>query len=35
MEKTQEFLEMLFDRAPVGYYINDLKGNFIDGNIAA
>ncbi|MDZ7837599.1 MAG: diguanylate cyclase [Actinomycetota bacterium] len=35
MEKTKEFLEILFERAPVGYYINDLKGNFIDGNTAA
>ncbi|MGM0365068.1 MAG: diguanylate cyclase domain-containing protein [Actinomycetota bacterium] len=34
MEKTKEFLNMLFDHAPVGYYINDLRGNFIDGNIA-
>ena len=35
MEKTKEFLEMLFDYAPAGYYISDLRGNFIDGNIAA
>lgn len=34
MEKTKEFLKLLFDYAPIGYYINDLKGNFIDGNIA-
>jgi diguanylate cyclase (GGDEF)-like protein/PAS domain S-box-containing protein len=34
LEKTKEFLSLLFDRAPVGYYINDLRGNFIDGNIA-
>ncbi|MBM3707133.1 MAG: response regulator [Actinobacteria bacterium] len=26
---------MLFDFAPVGYYISDLKGSFIDGNIEA
>lgn len=34
MEKTKEFLELLFDQAPIGYYISDLRGNFIDGNIA-
>jgi len=26
---------VLFDFAPVGYYISDLKGSFIDGNIEA
>ena len=35
MEKTKEFLETLFENAPAGYYISDLRGNFIDGNIAA
>jgi len=35
LEKTKEFLETLFDYAPAGYYISDLRGNFIDGNIAA
>jgi PAS domain S-box-containing protein len=35
LEKTKEFLETLFEYAPAGYYISDLKGNFIDGNIAS
>jgi PAS domain S-box-containing protein len=35
LEKTKEFLETLFENAPAGYYISDLRGNFIDGNIAA
>jgi PAS domain S-box-containing protein len=35
LEKTKEFLETLFEYAPAGYYISDLKGNFIDGNTAA
>jgi PAS domain S-box-containing protein len=35
LEKTKEFLETLFEYAPTSYYINDLKGNFLDGNIAA
>jgi PAS domain S-box-containing protein len=35
LEKTKEFLETLFEYAPTGYYISDLRGNFLDGNIAA
>jgi len=35
LEKTKEFLEILFKYAPTSYYISDLKGNFLDGNIAA
>ncbi len=33
--RSKEFLEILFDYAPDGYYISDLKGTFIDGNKAA
>ncbi|MCX6255306.1 MAG: PAS domain S-box protein [Bacteroidia bacterium] len=32
---SEERLKILFDYAPDAYYLNDLKGNFIDGNIAA
>jgi PAS domain S-box-containing protein len=32
---SEEHLKTLFDYAPDAYYISDLKGNFIDGNIAA
>jgi diguanylate cyclase (GGDEF)-like protein/PAS domain S-box-containing protein len=35
LRDSEERLKILFDYAPDAYYINDLKGNFIDGNIAA
>ncbi len=33
--QSEERFKILFDYAPDAYYINDLKGNFIDGNKAA
>ncbi|MCK4309094.1 MAG: PAS domain S-box protein [Candidatus Atribacteria bacterium] len=35
LKNSEERLKILFDYAPDAYYINDLKGKFIDGNIAA
>jgi len=35
LKDSEEHLKILFDYAPDAYYISDLKGNFIDGNIAA
>lgn len=35
LKDSEEYLKILFDYAPDAYYINDLKGNFIDGNRAA
>jgi PAS domain S-box-containing protein len=35
LRTSEERLKILFDYAPNAYYLNDLKGNFIDGNIAA
>jgi len=35
LQDSEEYLQILFDYAPDAYYINDLKGNFIDGNKAA
>ena len=35
LRSSEERLQILFDYAPDAYYLNDLKGNFIDGNIAA
>ena len=35
LKDSEERLKILFDYAPDAYYINDLKGNFIDGNKAA
>src|SRR6056297_3797037 len=32
--ESEERFKILFDHAPDGYYINDLEGNFIDGNKA-
>jgi PAS domain S-box-containing protein/putative nucleotidyltransferase with HDIG domain len=32
LQDSEEYLHVLFDYAPDAYYINDLKGNFIDGN---
>jgi len=35
LKSSEERLKILFEFAPDAYYLNDLKGNFIDGNIAA
>jgi PAS domain S-box-containing protein len=35
LKDSEERLKILFDYAPDAYYINDLKGKFIDGNKAA
>src|SRR4030066_956930 len=35
LQDSEEYLKILFDYAPDAYYVNDLKGNFIDGNKAA
>jgi len=35
LKSSEERLKILFDYAPDAYYLSDLKGNFIDGNIAA
>ena len=35
LKSSEERLKILFDYAPDAYYLNDLKGNFIDGNIAS
>jgi len=35
LKDSEERLKILFDYAPEAYYINDSKGNFIDGNKAA
>ena len=35
LRDSEEHLKILFDYAPDAYYINDLKGKFIDGNKAA
>ena len=35
LKDSEEYLKILFDYAPDAYYVNDLKGNFIDGNKAA
>ena len=35
LKNSEERLKILFDYAPDAYYINDLKGNFVDGNKAA
>ena len=35
LQDSEEDLKILFDYAPYTFYINDLKGNFIDGNLAA
>ncbi|MFQ5721555.1 MAG: PAS domain S-box protein, partial [Candidatus Aminicenantales bacterium] len=32
LKNSEERLKILFDYAPDAYYLNDLKGNFIDGN---
>ena len=35
LRSSEERLKILFDYAPYPYYLHDIKGNFIDGNIAA
>ncbi len=35
MRSSEERLKILFNFAPDAYYLCDLKGNFVDGNIAA
>jgi two-component system cell cycle sensor histidine kinase/response regulator CckA len=35
LKNSEERLKILFEFAPDGYYISDLKGTFIDGNKAA
>ncbi|MGB8953680.1 MAG: histidine kinase dimerization/phosphoacceptor domain -containing protein [Candidatus Aminicenantales bacterium] len=35
LRESEERFKLLFDFAPDAYYLNDLKGNFIDGNRAA
>jgi len=35
LKSSEERLRILFEFAPDGYYLNDLEGNFIDGNRAA
>jgi len=35
LRSSEMRLKILFEFAPDAYYLNDLKGNFIDGNIAA
>ena len=34
LRESEERLKILFEFAPDGYYVNDLKGTFIDGNKA-
>ena len=35
IRSSEERLKLLFEYAPDGYYLTDLKGNFLDGNKAA
>jgi PAS domain S-box-containing protein/putative nucleotidyltransferase with HDIG domain len=35
IRSSEERLKLLFEFAPDGYYLTDLKGNFLDGNKAA
>jgi PAS domain S-box-containing protein len=35
LKESEEYLKILFEYAPDGYYLSDLKGFFIDGNRAA
>jgi PAS domain S-box-containing protein len=35
LKSSEKRLEVLFDEAPDAYYMNDLRGHFIDGNRAA
>ena len=34
LRSSEERLKILFDYAPDAYYLNDIKGNLVDGNIA-
>jgi len=34
LKSSEERLSIIFELAPDGYYLNDLKGNLVDGNIA-
>jgi len=35
LKSSEERLRIIFEYAPDGYYLNDFKGNFVDGNKAA
>jgi len=35
LRESEEKFQMLFEHAPDGYYLSDLKGTFVDGNAAA
>ena len=35
LRESEDRLRILFEHAPDAYYLNDLKGNFVDGNKAA
>jgi PAS domain S-box-containing protein len=35
LKRSEERFRLVFESAPDAYYLNDLKGNFIDGNKAA
>ena len=35
LHENEERLKVLFEYAPDAYYLNDMKGKFIDGNKAA
>jgi len=35
LQDSEERLQILFEHAPDGYYLSDLKGTFVDGNAAA
>ena len=35
LKQSEERLKLLFENAPDAYYLNDFKGNFLDGNKAA
>ena len=35
LKDSEERFQVLFEYAPDAYYLNDLSGRFLDGNIAA
>ena len=35
LKDSEERLKILFDYTPDAYYLIDLKGNFVDGNLVA
>jgi len=35
LKNSEERFRMLFEYAPDAYYLNDMKGNFLEGNLAA